>query len=176
MVGVPVELAQLKRDFGWVPQRRLRSTPTPRVSAHIRQYLWGQHFWSPVLLRRILRRCTTIGGQELHREPETTQLGPWVSALRAATTIRKRFLPGVSHRGSSQDAAERGAHRPRRRVIMAWAATGRQSTGWRTGLARGSRHLRRTRTVECWGRGGATPSNETSRESHAYRLGTAAAG
>jgi REP element-mobilizing transposase RayT len=64
----------------------------------------------PVPLRRLLRRCTPVDHQGVHREPETA--GPRyrsdAAALRAAP-VRMRFISRLKPRGFSQEIAQNGA-------------------------------------------------------------------
>ncbi|RPF38982.1 REP element-mobilizing transposase RayT [Streptomyces sp. TLI_185] len=67
-----VAISRLVGSLKGVSARRLRQ----EFPGHIRKYLWGDHFWSPVLLRRVLRRRTAGDHQGVHREPEASRLRP----------------------------------------------------------------------------------------------------
>jgi hypothetical protein len=86
-------------------KRGLRAPPAPRIPRPHPQIPVGQALLVPVLLRRILRRRSTSGGQGLYREPETPHLAKF-AAPRAATTNGMRFLPAVNDRVPRKNTAE----------------------------------------------------------------------
>ena len=71
-----IALSRLVGSLKGVSARRLRQ----EFPAHIRKYLWGDHFLVAFVLRCLVRRSTAGDHQGVHREPEATRLRSTVQA------------------------------------------------------------------------------------------------